>query len=140
MSVDSNQQTLLAIFAVEAQEHLHTINQFMLTLEKTGDLEEADSALAHMFRAAHTLKGAAGAAGIKEIQILSHQLEAIFGQLRSGVLKVEVKTFELVYQTIDTIDLMMGSQNVGPEVDELCQRLTALSRTSLPARQGSQRR
>lgn len=135
---NSSYQPLLEIFAIEAQEHLQAIHHHLAALEKSADPEQDEPVLAILYRAAHTLKGAAAAAGLEEIQRLSHQLEAIFGQWRSGKLQREAESFELVYRTVAAIDRVAHSRCNQEEPDvnvgELYQRLTALSRTSLVPR------
>ena len=57
---------LLAEFAVESQEHLSDIENQLLTLESQGD--NMDVALVNtVFRAIHSIKGAAGFMGLETL-------------------------------------------------------------------------
>jgi two-component system, chemotaxis family, sensor kinase CheA len=142
MSNDNSQLTLLAIFITEAQEHLDTINQRLPLLEKSMRAEGTERDLREMFRAAHTLKGAAGAADIDEVRILAHQLEIIFEQWRRGELAGEREIFDLVQQTLDTIHVIVHSpesqQEAASNFDDIYRRLWAISQTALPTRRGGQ--
>jgi two-component system, chemotaxis family, sensor kinase CheA len=138
MIYDDGQPSLLAIFVAEAQEHLQAIKQHLPLVEKWAQAEEGERALREMFRAAHTLKGAAGAAGVEEVRILAHQLEVIFGQWRSAELAREGEIFDLVRQTLHTINLLVRSpenqQTAGRDVEDVYRRLLAISGTVLPSR------
>jgi two-component system, chemotaxis family, sensor kinase CheA len=131
-------KSLLAIFATEAQEHLHTINRYLLEWDESAGWGADEPALVDLFRAAHTLKGAAAAANIRQIHLLAYQLEAIFGKLRSGELEREAEVFDLVSQTVDAIDRVVRSlhsqEEAAVNVGELCRRLVMLTGTNLPAR------
>jgi two-component system, chemotaxis family, sensor kinase CheA len=138
MMSEDRYESLLAIFVTEAQEHLQTINRYLLDWHESAGWRRDEPALVDLFRAAHTLKGAAAAADIKEIQLLSYQLEAIFGKLRSGELEREAEIFDLVSQTVETIALVVRSlqsqEEAGVNIDELYRRLITLTGTSLPLR------
>ena len=80
-----SQDDLLKIFVEEATEHLSTIENDFLALEKAGDA--IDTALVNkVFRTAHSIKGGAGFIGLRNIKDLSHKMETVLGRIRSGKL------------------------------------------------------
>jgi len=80
-----SQDDLLKIFVEEATEHLSTIENDFLALEKAGDV--IDAALVNkVFRTAHSIKGGAGFIGLRNIKDLSHKMETVLGRIRSGKL------------------------------------------------------
>ena len=80
-----SQDDLLKIFVEEATEHLSTIENDFLALEKAGDA--IDPALVNkVFRTAHSIKGGAGFIGLRNIKNLSHKMETVLGRIRSGKL------------------------------------------------------
>ncbi|MFO0940967.1 MAG: Hpt domain-containing protein [Pirellulales bacterium] len=84
MSADDTE--LLKEFAVESQEHLADIENQLLTLESQGD--EMDVALVNtVFRAIHSIKGAAGFMGLDTLGGLAHRAEEVLGKLRSNELR-----------------------------------------------------
>jgi two-component system chemotaxis sensor kinase CheA len=103
---------LLATFAVEAQEHAHTIGRHLLALEKAAAPEPAAAALNEIFRAAHSLKGAARAVNQDAIGTLAHHLETLFGRLKSGELARGPEVFDLAYLALDGLNTLVGA---GPE-------------------------
>ena len=76
-----SQDDLLKVFIEEAMEHLSTIENDFLALEKAGDA--IDRALVNkVFRTAHSIKGGAGFIGLRNIKDLSHKMETVLGRIR----------------------------------------------------------
>ncbi len=83
-------------FKIEADEHLKTLQDGFLELEKNPKDEKI---IEEVFRAAHTLKGAASTVGFKSTEIASHAIEDTLEPIRDG---------EMVLSP-DTIDVLLGS-------------------------------
>src|SRR5258707_15497523 len=94
---------LLATFAVEAQEHLQSMNQNLLALEKGPGPEKSAELLAEIFRAAHSLKGAARAVNLAAAGDVAHRLETLFARLRDGQVAATPALFDLAYNTLDAL-------------------------------------
>jgi len=124
-------QQLLATFVAEAQEHLQVVSQGVLALEQRATADDASALLAEMFRAAHSLKGAARAVGAAETADLAHALESVMGQIRAGALPPAQVSFDLLYQTVDAlgalVNRLVASDAAPVAVAPLIQRLTALA-------------
>ena len=65
----------LEIFVEETKEHLQSLSDNLLILEK--EPENKDT-INEIFRAAHSLKGMAGTMGYKRMQSLTHNMENVF--------------------------------------------------------------
>ncbi|MEN3356226.1 MAG: two-component system, chemotaxis family, sensor kinase CheA [Mycobacteriales bacterium] len=92
---------LLAVFTAEAAEHLQAMNEHLLRLERGQD----DPRLrAELFRAAHSLKGAARAVNLADVEALAHELENVFAGLTDdpGATPTQ-STVDKAYQTLDAI-------------------------------------
>jgi len=77
---------LLKEFVVESQEHLSDVENQLLTLESQGD--QMDVALVNtVFRAVHSIKGAAGFLGLDTLQGLAHREEEVLNRLRNYELR-----------------------------------------------------
>ena len=86
---------LLKEFAVESQEHLSDIENQLLTLESQGD--DMDVALVNtVFRAIHSIKGAAGFMGLETLGGLAHRAEEVLNRLRNK----ELRPTSLVINTL----------------------------------------
>ena len=129
LSDEAFMQQLMATFAVEAQENLHVVSQGLLVLEDRERAGDTGALLAEMFRAAHSLKGAARAVGAEEIAILAHHLESRMGEIRSGALPIEAVAFDVLYQTVDALGALVqalaGGEQLSLPLDTLVERLIA---------------
>jgi two-component system chemotaxis sensor kinase CheA len=110
---DDLQKQLMTLFVAEAQEHLQTINQNLLALEKKPTAEAYSHLLTETLREAHSLKGAARAVSLGEIETLAHQLESLFVTLQSGNSPLGAEGFDLVYQSLDAIGTLVQSASSG---------------------------
>jgi len=73
---------LLSTFEVEAREHIHTISSGLIALERTTAADQQLGIIETIFREAHSLKGAARAVNLAEIEALCQALESIFAALK----------------------------------------------------------
>ena len=103
----------LEIFLDETKEHLQSLNTQILNLEHSP--EDVDT-INEIFRAAHSLKGMAGTMGYKRMQALTHELESIFTEVRSGTLKVKSNTIDAIFQSIDALEEYL--ENIQSNADE----------------------
>ena len=71
----------LDVFIDETKEHLQNLSDCIMTLER--EPENMDT-INEIFRAAHSLKGMAGTMGFKRMQHLTHDMENVFQEVRSG--------------------------------------------------------
>ncbi|MEW5921480.1 MAG: Hpt domain-containing protein [Bacillota bacterium] len=95
------------IFLAEAREYLQGMTECLLELEKDPSRTEH---LAEIFRAAHSLKGMAGAMGYVPIAKTAHDLENMLEGLRSGEVRISTELVSLLFEAQDTIQLL--SDNV----------------------------
>src|SRR5262249_48759770 len=75
---------LRGTFLEELGEHVRTLNQHLLALEKGGGGPEQADRLKELFRAAHSLKGAARSVSAAVIEGACHRLEEILAAARDG--------------------------------------------------------
>ena len=86
-------QTLWNEFVSEAQEHLATVGEDLLALEKYG-ADEARQSVDRLFRAMHSVKGGAGLVGCRQIGALAHTMETILDRLRQGRLELRPEVMD----------------------------------------------
>ena len=96
----------LEIFIEETKEHLQTLNEHILILEKESDNQDT---IAEIFRAAHSLKGMAGTMGFTKMQKVTHDLENVFSEIRSGNMKVSSRLVDVLFEGIDLIESLLES-------------------------------
>jgi two-component system chemotaxis sensor kinase CheA len=93
-------EEILNIFREESEEHIQSINQNLLKLEKNS----ADSGvIAELFREAHSIKGSARMIGLNDIQNLAHHLEDIIGYAKDRTIKITPEIIDVLCRTVDCI-------------------------------------
>ncbi|MDY3909989.1 MAG: chemotaxis protein CheA [Eubacterium sp.] len=109
----------LDLFIDETKEHLQSLNEHILVLEK--EPEDADT-VNEIFRAAHTLKGMAGTMGFARMQRLTHDLENVFSEIRNGNMKANAKLIDVLFRGLDALesylDIISTEGNEGTEDNE----------------------
>ncbi len=100
MNTDELAKRLLATFLDELEEQLAVLNADLLALEAHPDDAER---LKSVFRVAHTLKGAAGAAGVPAIAKACHAMEETLAAARDGRLVLAAPNFAALYGAADAL-------------------------------------
>src|ERR1700674_5164664 len=104
---DEIQRQLMDIFQAELDEHLGTLNKGLLALEQGPMPDDRAAVLSNIFRAAHSLKGAARAVGVKDIEAMAHRLEDALGAIRQGDRPLMPQHIDTLLMTVDSIrDIM----------------------------------
>lgn len=130
MNIDDEiTRQLMGTFKVELEEHIQAINKALLELEKTNKKSQRNVLLEEVFREAHSLKGAARAVGIVNIEEISHQLENLFSAAKREDVELAAGLFDLIYEGVDGIGQAMDAHLKGKEpdfdLDDLLKRLEA---------------
>ncbi len=106
MSQEYFDPEVYADFVVEAREHLETIEPKLLELEKNpSSLELLDD----IFRPMHSLKGASGFLGLKDMNALAHKGENILDELRQGRMQATSTIMDLILEATDTLRTMVDN-------------------------------
>ncbi|MGH8189532.1 MAG: chemotaxis protein CheA, partial [Steroidobacteraceae bacterium] len=109
---------LRATFKVEAGEHLQAIASGLLELEKTPPPEEQRRLIELVFRAAHSLKGAARAVNFAEVESVCQSLEDLFADWKNGRATVSPAGLDSGHRALDVVSGMLaGSANARTEPD-----------------------
>jgi two-component system chemotaxis sensor kinase CheA len=104
---------LINSFRTEQSEHVQKINESLLVLEKNPSGEDRQALLDEIFREAHSLKGAARSVGMTVIESLGHGLEDILFQAKEGCLDFSPELFDLLYQALDAVELLVERVEAG---------------------------
>ena len=91
---------MLREFLNESEEHLHNIEQGVLTLEQNP--RDADT-LHSIFRAFHTFKGGSGFLNLVPVHSLAHELESLLDLAREGRLEITREVINLILSGADTL-------------------------------------
>lgn len=94
-----------AIFFEEASELLVDMETHLLELNiESPDLEELNA----IFRAAHSIKGGAGAFGFTDMTETTHMLESLLDKLRKGEMAVSSQMIDVFLQSGDLLKRQLG--------------------------------
>ena len=101
-----DQPDVLEYFVPEAVEHLESMAQSLVALEDDGS---TDAEVATLFRAVHTLKGAAYTVGCGMIGDLAHRIEDMLGEIREHRRPLSRAAIETVFVGLDALRLLVRS-------------------------------
>jgi len=124
--MDMNQY--LEIFIDESKEHLQEMNQILLELEnKPDNLKLLDA----IFRIAHTIKGMAGTMGYTRITNLTHKMENLMHEVRSGKVQVTEKIVDILFECFDALEeyvenLVANGEEGSLDTEALINKLAAI--------------
>ena len=97
---------ILEFFVPEVEEHLQTTTECLLALETNPNAED----IHRLFRAMHTLKGAAAQVGLPRIAWVAHRTEDLIGRLRDGELKPGAGIVDLCLEAVDVLKKFLYRQ------------------------------
>jgi len=102
----------LSVFMDECREHLQTLNESLLELEKN---PEDQTIMDRIFRSAHTLKGASATMGFNRLANLTHAMEDVLSKLRSKELKLTAEITGTMFQALDLVEMLVRNIGDGKE-------------------------
>ncbi len=112
---------LVADFILESREHLTSIEQRLLVLER----EPANADAIHsVFRGFHTIKGLAGFLEFAAIQEAAHEVETALNLAREGKLAITPAVIDVILESVDYLSRAI----TGVESGTGCERLPGYDR------------
>lgn len=120
---------LRATFKVEADEHLQAIGAGLLDLEKTPAADAQRKIVETVFRAAHSLKGAARAVDFREVESLCQSLEDVFASWKRRDSAPSSAALDALHRALDAISATLatpagaGGPGLAPDLASLRQSL-----------------
>ncbi|HEY5583616.1 MAG TPA: chemotaxis protein CheA [Ruminiclostridium sp.] len=96
----------LQIFIEEANEHVQSLNQCLLQIEKD---PEDKKVLNEIFRSAHTIKGMAGTMGFTKMTKLTHDMENVLHSIRNDEIKITSDLVDVLFKCLDALENYVNS-------------------------------
>lgn len=103
-------QDVIDTYTEEAREHLASIEEDLVELERQG-ADRDDELINKIFRAAHSIKGGAGFLDFKVVKELAHKLENVLDLIRSGrmvpnpeIVTILLRGFDRLAQLFDSLE------------------------------------
>ena len=136
--MDTTRSGLLSQFREEVDTHLLRLSQGVVVLEQN---PRDTPMLKDVFRAAHTIKGAAKMMGFADISRITHEMESVLAAMRDGDLLLTPDITDVLIEAIDAVEALTrahvqpgGGEGPAPaEQEDLVARLHALVPTDGPA-------
>ncbi|WP_292519076.1 chemotaxis protein CheW [Methanoculleus sp.] len=131
-SNDAFRAHLLETFREEAEEYLESITAGLIDLEKSG----SEPALVEsVYRRIHSLKGAARAVNLREIESVCQTLETVFALVKRGEYTPGVDDFDLFHRTLAVVKALLRGERPPNTPGEVIGALRAI-----PSGKGSRER
>ena len=108
-------RSLRATFKVEAGEHLQEIGKGLLHLEKAAAPEVQQQLIETVFRAAHSLKGAARAVDFTEIESLCQSIEDLFAAWKRRESLPTPSSLDTAHRAIDKMAQAISASAGAPQ-------------------------
>src|SRR3990170_2197499 len=121
---------LLSTFKVEAQDHLKTIISGLVGLEKTLPPDVQMEILETIYRGSHSLKGAARAVNMTDIETICQSVEGVFSLWKQKKISQSAVLFDTLFHATGTIrDILSSLEGGRPalEKDRIPKLIQALS-------------
>lgn len=126
-------ERLLAIFRVEGREHLQAMATHLLALRPEATATETHAALEGLFRATHTLKGAARSIGLETIEAPCQAAESLINRLVRGELELTPPLLGLIQDAVAHVAHALSGTKDGVAAAVLVERLeNAATGTAVP--------
>ncbi|MBI1293818.1 hypothetical protein GC175_02520 [bacterium] len=121
------------VFFAEANELLESLDSDLVLIEHSND----DELINRIFRAVHTLKGAAGSIGHEPMAHLAHASETVLDKVRKHELGVSSGMVDVLFVVVDSLKQFLNDivndQAPSVQVDALVQRVSRLLEVDVEA-------
>ncbi|HVW63433.1 MAG TPA: hybrid sensor histidine kinase/response regulator [Nitrosospira sp.] len=102
---------LLETFRPEAEQHLQAMSSGLCSLEKTPPGKQHADIIETIFREAHSLKGAARAVNLTQVESVCQAMEAVFAALKNKRLPASPHLVDLLLQAVDMLAGLLATND-----------------------------
>jgi chemosensory pili system protein ChpA (sensor histidine kinase/response regulator) len=103
-------------FVEEATDHLRTLEEGLLLLEKDASL--AGELIEPLFRAAHTLKGSASLVNVSDVGMVAHRLEDLLEAIREGEGELTLAKVDAMLFSLDQMRELIHLRKSGKDIPD----------------------
>ena len=122
-------------FKMESGERLASLSTRLMELEKCGNAEQCQEILEVMYREAHSLKGAARAVNLNEIETISQSMEGVLGAMKRQEITPSPALFNTIHEVVSFIENFLAREQQSAtkeEVAAVLQQIEALHTAAPP--------
>ncbi len=98
---------LIETFKIEAREHINAIGSGLINLEKSNTVVKTEAQIEIIYRAAHSMKGAARAVNLRDIERTCQALEGTFSYLKNKEISLSPQLFDLFHKVLNSLELLL---------------------------------
>lgn len=102
---------LQATFKIEAEERLNSISKALMSLEQLSEKDNNESQVESIYRDFHSLKGAARAVSLPDIEMICQITESLLASVKRKQLKLSREIFDLLYNVVAAINESFGAND-----------------------------
>ncbi|HSJ57048.1 MAG TPA: Hpt domain-containing protein, partial [Anaerolineae bacterium] len=103
-------EQLIVSFRAELNEHIQTMTNGLLAFEEGRvPSEERRARLETIFRAAHSLKGAARAVNVSVVEQLAHSIENVLDAIQRDAVALTPPLFTACYRALDAVQAVQAA-------------------------------
>jgi two-component system chemotaxis sensor kinase CheA len=113
---DEMLKELMATFQTELKEHLGMLTKDLLSLERNPTSNERANLITNVFRAAHSIKGAARTVNLRDIETIAHRIEDVLVKIREECLSLTPHLFDVLLTAVDAIGTAMAAHLRGEQM------------------------
>lgn len=106
-------------FKMESAERLASLSTRLMELEKTENTEQGQEILEVIYREAHSLKGAARAVNLTEIEAISQAMEGVFGAMKRQEITLSSTVFDTMHEVVSFIENILATEQQSTGKDEV---------------------
>lgn len=101
-------QRLLATFKVEAEERLNALSALLVELEQTGPGARVAEIVETLFREVHSLKGAARAVNLSNVEMICASLESGLAALKGQESALSPALVDVLSHRVDELEALLA--------------------------------
>ena len=109
---------LRSAFRLEADERLANMSSGLLGLEKATDPESQAALVEEVFREAHSLKGAARAVNLKEIESLAQVAESVLAGIKRREIELCTELFDTLHDSVNAFESCLANIDDDPNANK----------------------
>lgn len=94
-------------FSGESVERITAIGAGLVALEKTTNPNQQKKLLEGIYREAHSLKGAARAVNLRDVESTCQALEGVFSALKTGRINLSPDLLDVVHESLTFIEILL---------------------------------
>ena len=125
MAMEDMDPSLIQDFLTESNELIEQLDADLVKLEESGDEAQSKDLLNSVFRALHTIKGAASFLSLTTLTTFAHAAEDALNRLRKGGVTITPEIMDAMLRSVDVLRDMLGEMAQGQPITEGPQDLIA---------------